>query len=83
MKDELVCFEEILRSSGVLPPPLYFLDVYLGSLGQECLEGVSDLQYASQGGFYLFDGIEGRVVEDCDAVSDSVADLCGSSVMEE
>ncbi len=47
LKDELVGFEEVLCFAGVFPPSLDLLYVHLGSVCEERLDGVCDLQLAS------------------------------------
>jgi len=74
VEDELVGFEEVLGLACVLPPALHLLDGDTDPVGEECLDGVGNLEFSPPGGFYLFDGIEDLVVEDVDADEGPVAD---------
>jgi hypothetical protein len=74
VEDELIGLQEVLGSSGVLPPAPDFLCLNPGPGLEEDLDGVCYLQLASPGGFDLFYGVEDLVVEKVDAYEGPVAD---------
>jgi hypothetical protein len=47
VEDELIGLQEVFWSSGVLPPALDLLDLDFCPRGEEGLDGVRDLQFAS------------------------------------